>query len=679
MSIISLFQRKAAQPVSKYPDLDKILKKFTLSPPLDNEAVLKLYATNPTFRAAVSKIAFSVASNEWKVYKQKGKTDTEIENHPFLDKIQNINSYLKGIEGLKTIQALYDLIGECYIIKLRSSIFNAKGQMLREGEKGKVLSYLPVPGTWVQEIDGLIWVTFEDFTIDGKPILKVKPEDCILYKDVDPANPYGRGVGLGLALADEIDAQDKASAYKRKFFYNDATPPFIISADGATEDEVKQLESRWMQKLRGWTKAYTPYFMSNTPTVQQVSTSIKDMDFAQLDERSSQVIRQTYGIPPELFGDISNSNRATIESALTIYYMICVNPRLIAMRDCVIKEMMFDEGYTDVYCDFVDMTPADKDYRLKVMQSFREHFTRNEKRELIDFEPVPDGDGLMADDIEIIETIPLNDEPAPQKTITKSVSKISDNEIDEILKALNIETLRKGTQDTYRGVLIAIVSDTLEEMGVLDKTPYMISVDKFLSTRYEKVLTQINDTTKDKLRREIRDAIINEENLEEITVRVKNVFGDSISGARAEVIALTESHSTVNYGIYGAYVDSKVVDEVEWLHHPEESETPRESHAAMDGKRVNLKAGQMFELDANTSTLYPGGSGYPAHDINCHCTLAAVSVDISDLVQESYRLSRVKQVDLKVQRYAKSFKRAYKSAFSKQEDQVISKIKELWG
>ena len=126
-------------------------------------------------------------------------------------------------------------------------------------------------------------------------------------------------------------------------------------------------------------------------------------------------------------------------------------------------------------------------------------------------------------------------------------------------------------------------------------------------------------------------------------------------------------------------MDSKVVEQVEWLHHPEESEKPRESHAAMDGKRVSLKEGQMFELDANTSTLYPGGSGYPEHDINCHCTLGAVDVDISDLIQENYRISRVKQVDIKVQRYAKSFKRAYKTSFGKQEDKVIAKIKELWG
>ena len=39
------------------------------------------------------------------------------------------------------------------------------------------------------------------------------PEDVIVFKDPDPANPYGRGSGIGKALGDELDTDEFAAQH----------------------------------------------------------------------------------------------------------------------------------------------------------------------------------------------------------------------------------------------------------------------------------------------------------------------------------------------------------------------------------------------------------------------------------------------------------------------------------
>ena len=636
-------------------------KIFTQSPNLDNADVLDLYSKNPTFHSVLRKIAFTVATNKWEIYTNKNKDGEPVKNNPALSLLNKMNRFTPGIQGKMLVSLLYNATGECYIWKMRSG--------------NKPIALYPFPSTWVIEDGDNIIVTLEDISIENSMTLVYPRSDFIILKDPDPAHPFGRGSGFGYSLADEIDAQDKAGAFLRNFFYNDATPPFVVMMDGADETIIKRVETAWLNKLQGYKKSHLPYFMGDKADIVKLGSEFKSMQMDATMRYSRDVIYQTFGIPPEVMGVIENSNRATIESAMAIFYDAVINPELTVWQEAFNLSLMPEFG--SGYMSFVNQSPADKDYKLKVMQAFPNNFTQNEVRTMIGYEAVPGGDEFFVEEIPFDDT--PEEKPEPAKAIKAVKKTLTDAEVNEILKAISPELLVKSTKDVYKGISLSVIADTLKELGVYREIPYQSEAQAYIQSKVASRIVGITDTTRDQIKRQLDEAIFNDETKDQIKQRIKSVFGE-ISEGRLNVITQTETHSTVNNSIATAYKQSGVVQYTEWMHHPEESEQPRQVHAEADGQRVI--PGMPFILSSGASGDYPGGMGAPEEDINCHCTIGAVVDETNEELMElfrqaDYRLARVKRVDAMVTKFSKPMKRSYKEGLKKQENAALAKVDDV--
>jgi HK97 family phage portal protein len=140
-------------------------------------------------------------------------------------------------------------------------------------------------------------------------------------------------------------------------------------------------------------------------------------------------------------------------------------------------------------------------------------------------------------------------------------------------------------------------------------------VQKWLDEKAFKFADDINDTTEERLRSELEEAVKAGEAISKVEKRIEDVF-DIARGARTQAIARTEVVSASNAGAFMAYEQSGVVQETEWI--TARDGKVRDSHQ-IDGETAGL--GQTFK----NGLKYPGEPGAPADEVvNCRCTVAPV-------------------------------------------------------
>lgn len=138
--------------------------------------------------------------------------------------------------------------------------------------------------------------------------------------------------------------------------------------------------------------------------------------------------------------------------------------------------------------------------------------------------------------------------------------------------------------------------------------------------------TEINETTKKKLREVLSQAIEDGASIQEQKKRLLEVVDDTFAQdktARALLIARTESCTTINAGSLELY-KAENVQMKEWI--AVQDDRTREAHSLIDGTVVPIT--DKFEIPATSETDvayldYAGDASAPAEQVcNCRCTVA---------------------------------------------------------
>ena len=340
------------------------LKNTIDAPRYEKNELLEVYTRSPWLRAVTSKIARSVANVGFEIY----KGDRKIKNSSVTKFMSEVNPVLMTTEILQLIQLWLDLVGEAYLVKERSA--SGKPVELWAVLPLDVLS-LPTQGSDY----------FKIRTANG--VMEVPKRDVIVFKDMNPQAPYGKGSGTGYALGDEIDIDNYSTKHIKNFFYNKAVPDILITGkeDGdITEIDAKRLEKKWLEKNQGFMKSYKPYFLSKSVEIHKLSQSFDNMQLVSLRKNERDSIIQVFGVPPEILGIIENSNRATIDAADYLYTKHVIKPRLDYLEQ-VLSNFLKTEFGVEYSLKFNSPIPLDLEYRKKIFEEFPSAFTINEIRE----------------------------------------------------------------------------------------------------------------------------------------------------------------------------------------------------------------------------------------------------------------------------------------------------------
>ena len=325
-------------------------------PDRDTAEWMCAYATSPRL-APITKIAENVAGVQGKLYRRDAKGAlTEIEQHPFLDFWRRPNPLPQmtsaALWRLMTVSRY--LKGEAYAI-------------IERDRKGCPKELWPVPSQWVQATPCIGKPYYVVRNQDGRQF-NVPVEDMYAEFDLDPSNPYGRGLGIAEAVADEVETDEYMAKFAKRFFFNDATPATLVTLPEATDEQIARFRASWDSRYRGIGNAHKlgilPY---EGATVTRLSESPKEMDFTESRRFLRDAVNQHFGVPPELLGITENSNRATSENAKAIFAENVLQPFLRTRQDAVNAQLLAQFGDEALLWEYEDVIPEDSEFRINVI------------------------------------------------------------------------------------------------------------------------------------------------------------------------------------------------------------------------------------------------------------------------------------------------------------------------
>ena len=392
--IRAALSRKPAAQQEAASILSRIVPNVQGDPPERGAyGILEGYAHMPWLHACASKVAQSMAAVEWRLYvtrrgkgagrkayrdhglqragmeRRKGLIAEranmdeldEVTDHPFIDLLTKGNGYHSGV-ALRRLESIWmDLVGEAMFLK-------GRGAVPRFDKRSGVLSSLwPIPPTWIRSIPTpatpYYGISHEGWNEN------IPASEVLWMHDANPANPYGRGVGLGQAVSDEAETDEYAAKTSRQMFFNRAQPDFLVFPKGERAEmnpnETKRFEQDWLNKLQGYWRSSRPHFLSREVGVYEFQKSMKDLMLTEIRNQERDIILQVWGLPPEKLGLTTGSNRATIEGADLIYSKDVLVPRLEFRRD-VFQRLVEEEYGVELIVDYVTPVMEDKEFALRV-------------------------------------------------------------------------------------------------------------------------------------------------------------------------------------------------------------------------------------------------------------------------------------------------------------------------
>ena len=329
--------------------------RFSEAPQRDTAEWLDLFNSSPRLDP-VHKIAEDVASADWELYKRLGDGEKEkIQEHPLIDLFNKPNPLPETtwFNLLYSTEAYLYIAGEAFWVIERSGL-------------NQINELWIMPPNWVTATPSQGKPFYEITTGDGVR-LDVPEEDMIYFKEPNLKNPYGRGKGRARAIGDEVETDEYMAKWAKNFFYNDATPPTVIEAPGASKPDTERIQESWMQKYGGIKNAHKPAVLPFNGKVVQLGTNQKEMDFVQSRKFIRDQANQHFRVPPELMGIIENSNRATIDAADYIYRSSVLINRLTMIEQTIQHQLVNRFFESENLCfEFENVVLDDKEYDLKV-------------------------------------------------------------------------------------------------------------------------------------------------------------------------------------------------------------------------------------------------------------------------------------------------------------------------
>jgi SPP1 gp7 family putative phage head morphogenesis protein len=369
---------------------------------------LRAYTTMPWLRAVTNRVADSVSAVRWQVFLPSARVRPsaaravkrlpfaerfkvlsemrqagdlrEVPDHQMLDVIDTGNSFLTGLTMRKVTQLHVDIVGDAFWMKERAGA-------------GRVVGVWPIPPSWVLSTPT---PANRKFRVQYRSFNEEIPDTEILwFSDPNPEHPYGRGTGTGFSLADELETDEYAAKMVRQLFYNMARPDFIAYVKGADEPTLRKMQLQWLQRHQGVFRQYLPRFVNREIDIHEFDNNdLRSMQFNQIRQHERDTIVQVFGVPPEIIGILSASNRATITAADMIYARWVLVPRLEFMR-AIFQERFTPEFDERLVVGYVSPVQEDRDFQLEVFKGAPWVPSNDEWRALGGLQPTEDGTGKV--------------------------------------------------------------------------------------------------------------------------------------------------------------------------------------------------------------------------------------------------------------------------------------------
>ena len=265
--------------------------------------------------------------------------------------------------------------------------------LIERDEKGKPVELWVVPPHWVKMTPHLGSPTYT-IVSPGGITMTVPVDDMFVMKQLNPYDPFMRGLGTAESIADEVEIDEYAAKFQKRFFYNDATPPVVFLMPDASREQRDEFMANWNKKHKGVENSHRAAALSGNVDVKELGSSDgKNLGFIESREAMRDAVLEHFGMPREIMGITENSNRSTADAAQYIYAKNVLTPKIGAREEAVNKQLLPLFGRNLVW-KYDPVIPYDKEFdKSKALDAYDKGLiTKNEARRLMDLPDVDGGD-----------------------------------------------------------------------------------------------------------------------------------------------------------------------------------------------------------------------------------------------------------------------------------------------
>jgi HK97 family phage portal protein len=231
------------------------------------------------------------------------------------------------------------------------------------------------------------------------PVDPISQQSNIIHsKYFNPTDDF-YGLSPMQAAARGVDIYESAQKWNRSLLENSCRPSgmFTYTGEGDPSDDQIQQIRKHIKDQSGPENAGKPLFGGKL-SFQQMSLSPKDVEFLALKDKTMQDIARCYKVPPVLLNigsDATFSNMA--EARLALW-----DDAIIPLAKCFCNEMnnglmpRFTNGSEMLEPDFDKVTALEPRRETQWKRATEADFlTINERRNIVGFEDVEDGDTIL--------------------------------------------------------------------------------------------------------------------------------------------------------------------------------------------------------------------------------------------------------------------------------------------
>ena len=643
----------------KSPDKEQtvsILGSFRNNPPRRGAAELMLaYRESPILQAVVRKIAFAVAGTKWhaNMTLPNGQVQ-EMTKHSSSKFLSRGPSSMAGFQCTELETIHYLLVGESFAIIERDSA-------------GRAYNRLTIPPHWVRSCSNPFRREFEVQSPESRSNVFIKQKDMLWFKQVDAFDPYGRGGGVGIALSDELRADESAAQHISSTLRNGALPSAILSGTKEhplSETDVARMRESFESRFGGPQRSGRNFYSSSPLQVNTMGQSFKDLDLTNLRTFERNIIVNAFGFPPEMLGIVENSNRATIMGAEFLFMKHVVRPILIMRRENLNFQMEgeYEDGIT---FEFEDPVDEDWAFKLESMAGRPGAYTDDEHRSVSGFAPLPDGQGAFVQADEETDA-PTNEEASVAKSIHTKAP-----DIPGALDAVDAAEFERILGMSLRAAFAYYGQDALDELSLeIDFDMANPRVVELIRTMAATSSSLIVGTTREALQKTLAEGIELGETTSDLVRRIRATVIDA-GLARARTIARTEIVRASNAARTEAHRRAGI-EKRSWL--ATEDGLVRTAHTLLNGDVVAMD--EPFKVNGREG-MYPGGFGVAELDINCRCSvLAEIDIDGEEIRYARTREETWKAVDSSRGRFEEVLENAMNRVFSSTASRISGLVKD---
>ena len=383
---------------------------------VDTEAAYKLALCSPWVYSDIKLIADRVASRDANLCVERRSSEEEIEDHPFLQLLDEPNPFMSGSFLKRYLAWWYMLRGNAYLfVSTRrpgvgepENLWPLAANMVR-----------PLPET-LRRGQGIFRnMELIDYEYNVNGSLEVLPGENVIHFRMP--NPFDYWEGLSPLTAAMIGIQmDHAQAvWQRDFFKEDnAIPSAIISVPSTTSpsDFDRQKEVLRQQMKEGQKRLFT---RSGDLTVETITQTLEQMQIIDSRKFNRDEIDRVYGVPEGLIsGGLSGDSRLAAEIA---FARNTIQPLIDYFAEQLSTDLALYYG-DDIMFEAPNVIPQDRALEVQEYVTYSQDMTIDENREARGLKPAtlpPDLKELATVPVRLIQFVAKAAEPPPPAPIVQ--------------------------------------------------------------------------------------------------------------------------------------------------------------------------------------------------------------------------------------------------------------------